>query len=307
MLKRKKSSLIIVTLFILFFLSVMALRLGYSLRLKAELTDRYLERLKSLYIAKAGLSLVMESLKQDKLNSSFDHPSEQWRLKFKIGDLPEPLTLSDASGKVIGTYRVSLIDEASKLNINQATYNDLASLARRLKAQDTARSAKNIISYRNSNKPLDKFLTLYDLLKLKEVRPEVFFGSDANDNEMVDPWEGGPRLGIKDFVTVHSAKINVNSASFDVLMTIPEMTPSVAQALIEKRKRTPFKSLEEIKDISGISQDIYNQIVSKAGVSSDHFKVGITAVSRKSGSLRQIVAVIDRSGEEPKITYYRQD
>lgn len=58
-----------------------------------------------------------------------------------------------------------------------------------------------------------------------------------------------------------SSKISLNQASKEELMTLPGIGESKADAIIAYRKEHgAFKTIEELKDVSGIGDALYNQI-----------------------------------------------
>lgn len=55
-------------------------------------------------------------------------------------------------------------------------------------------------------------------------------------------------------------KININTADKTELMGIPGVGEAKAKAIIEYREKTPFKTIEEIKNISGIGDAVFDKI-----------------------------------------------
>ena len=54
--------------------------------------------------------------------------------------------------------------------------------------------------------------------------------------------------------------VNLNTASADQLQQIPGIGPSKANAIVEYRTVTPFKSVEEIKEVKGIGDKLFAKI-----------------------------------------------
>lgn len=64
----------------------------------------------------------------------------------------------------------------------------------------------------------------------------------------------------KDTSSNTSALININTASKDTLMTLTGIGESKALAIIEYRITSPFKTIEEIMNVAGIGEKLYNEI-----------------------------------------------
>ena len=54
--------------------------------------------------------------------------------------------------------------------------------------------------------------------------------------------------------------ININTSTMEELMTLDGIGESKAKAIIEYRNKNPFKSIEEIKNIPGIGENMYVKI-----------------------------------------------
>ena len=57
-----------------------------------------------------------------------------------------------------------------------------------------------------------------------------------------------------------SKKVNINEASLGELITISGIGETRAKAIIEYRNKTKFKSIEDIKNVSGIGEDLFASI-----------------------------------------------
>ena len=54
--------------------------------------------------------------------------------------------------------------------------------------------------------------------------------------------------------------ININTASLEELSTLKGIGSKKAQKIIEYRTKTPFKTKEQIMEVSGIGESLYNKI-----------------------------------------------
>lgn len=55
-------------------------------------------------------------------------------------------------------------------------------------------------------------------------------------------------------------KISINSATQEELQTLSGIGPSVASRIIEYRKNNTFQTLEQIKEVKGIGDGLFNKI-----------------------------------------------
>ena len=55
-------------------------------------------------------------------------------------------------------------------------------------------------------------------------------------------------------------KISINSATQEELQTLSGIDPSIASRIIEYRKNNTFQTLEQIKEVKGIGDGLFNKI-----------------------------------------------
>jgi len=171
--------------------------------------------------------------------------------------------LEDSNNNIIGRYRVKVVDEAGKLNINTATYEMLERLFENIPEMNAKSVAQAVINYRGS-KESKSFDTTKEVLLVKGMTASIFYKEDTNDNNRLDPWEddgerslpddnkdGKLDLGLKALITAFSqGKVNINSASAEVLQSLPMVTSEIARTIMEQRRSRPFASIEELKSFS---------------------------------------------------------
>ena len=53
---------------------------------------------------------------------------------------------------------------------------------------------------------------------------------------------------------VAAGKININTATVEELETLPHVGPKTAAAIVEYRKKHPFKTVDELVEVKGIGE-----------------------------------------------------
>lgn len=103
----------------------------------------------------------------------------------------------------------------------------------------------------DAKKRLNK-LTIIEIIK--EIEKECVCIDDVNDACEI------PYVDTKEEAVNKSTKININIASKEVLMSIPKIGEAKANSIIEYRTKTKFENIEDIKNVSGIGDSIFNDI-----------------------------------------------
>ncbi len=211
---------------------------------------------------------------------------------------------------------------ADKVDINSA---DKDTLVKELKI--TSEQAKWIVSNRNS-----KYTSTGDLLtKKKEEAGNKSDGkgkghntgqlknysskgnSGNNDNKSKSQ---GKKLDVKSYakiadsitvgeVSAANGKVNVNTASREVLCVLLEDDDVLAGNIIisRKMKSVGFESLTDLLEVEGMTNKIFKKIASQVSVQSQIFRIKTIAMG--TGSLMTTV-IVDRSKRPCEIIDFRQ-
>jgi general secretion pathway protein K len=173
--------------------------------------------------------------------------------------------------------------------------------------------------YRAKNGAIDD---LTELMRIKGVTPEMFYGSNSKDEETVflrpltdreQILERSYPLGFVDlFTTLSAGKININTASATVFQLIPEIDGSSAQAIVTTRAGPdgvegteddmPFRSVGELQSVPGLTPEA-RAALSKVGFHrSSTFEVTVTA--QVDNVTRKYRAMLRRVNNNQIITCY---
>ena len=86
-----------------------------------------------------------------------------------------------------------------------------------------------------------------------------FSGGDIIRQEGVYVW-GSQQGQSSDTGGASVTIVNINTAAVDELKTLPGIGEVTAQAIVDYRKKNPFKAVEDIKNVTGIGDSKYNRI-----------------------------------------------
>ncbi|MBI5756620.1 MAG: type II secretion system minor pseudopilin GspK [Nitrospirae bacterium] len=309
-IRNNKGIALVITLLVLTLLIVLILEFSQGMRVEARAAANFRDDVKAYYLARSGVTFAIALLEEDaKTNpKNVDSLNELWAQK-----LP-PIPLGD------GFVSVEITDESSKININKlgGESND--------KWHDLMRSFLEHFDMKE-----DIVEAISDWIDTKPAeRPNG--GAESSYYEgLEEPYEAKNNLldslqelrlvkGIDDdifgklrnFLTiVHSdptvisdGKININTASKDVLMALsPNLTGDIANDIIAFRLDNPFKTISSIKEVIGDDSPIFNEISSIIAVNSNFFT--ITSTGEVNQIRKKINAIIERKSNKTDIIYWR--
>ncbi len=267
------------TLWILAILSILATQLLYSIHIEQRTQRNFLDRAKFHYAAKAGFEWTLALLRGDQ--TPFDSLGERWA---------EPIIGQVEDGVQAGNflnYRVTITDEASKVNVNTADVGLISNLLAQVGANLDAAFTEELANKIAESRP---YRTVRDLARVEGMTSELLYGkmsvssqqsalrnpsvADANlSNRYNDPSITNAQPGLVDLATIYSIDtsttpdgqplVNINTAEADELTKItgrqnqPVFTQGEAESLIQQRE---FDALAALVDVQAVSDEIFNNI-----------------------------------------------
>jgi type II secretory pathway component PulK len=119
------------------------------------------------------------------------------------------------------------------------------------------------------------------------------------------------KYGLSRYFTVYSTnpRVNVNYADVEVLMSVPGMTPQIAQQIYERRKTKPFANLEEVmRMVPGVQGP--NTMALLSTDQSQVYTLTASAHRENSKAARVIRAVVTLEAREPsgyRVFYWNEN
>lgn len=140
------------------------------------------------------------------------------------------------------TIKVHIAGEINKEGVYEVNNGDrLDDLVKRAGGLTKDANSKNI----NLAMKLEDQMKIY-IPSIYDVEDET---SSTNDNIL-----------ISDKPSTEIEKININKASKEELMTLPNIGEKRANAIIEYRENSPFEKIEDIKNVTGIGEKFYQSL-----------------------------------------------
>jgi general secretion pathway protein K len=257
---------LILVLWIFVFLFAVALDFSSDVRDEASAAHRFGEDTQGYYLALAGFQ---RGLYEYAIQAQGGQPAQ--------GNENRPgfFDLSWHEEKLgTGSLRVRLVDEGGKINLNRSDENTLRRVFTHIGVDEPRRSdlvdsildwidpdnlhrangaetdyyGSLVPAYSAKNGVFD---TVEELLWVKGVTAELFFGSGPAENENAD----APRAGLAEIFTVDSPtdRVNLRTASAEVIHALLGIPLEKSRAFIEERKKLSDKTIADLLPLLGVA------------------------------------------------------
>ncbi len=313
---QKKAQVLIIFIWILVVLVILVVSISH----RAAMTFRFIQYQKdrqiALYLAKAGINRAIAELERDK--NTYDNLNETWSTGID-SQTQQPIfgniELVPASG---GTFSVTITDEESKININQASKEILTALLEDFDINTPEEIAKNIRIWRgdvaddneiyeNLGYPAKgkSFTNTQELMLVKDITPQDY-------------------QELKEFITVYPTddKININTVADNALNIFLRgitkeldntgqslgLAESIAGKVIDFRKSGNgyFQDINDIKNLLTSEESVlFNNFSNRFVLKSSNFS--IEAVGRTGRIEGRITAIYNRNDNDKRILYWYED
>ncbi|MGE5840457.1 MAG: type II secretion system minor pseudopilin GspK [Deltaproteobacteria bacterium] len=315
-LKMERGTALVLTLLII--ITLAGLALGFSGESGVELTlAGYMKDSARAYqLARSGVDIALELLARDE-DLETDSLNEDWS---QLGGLSIAAAMMEQGVSFAG----GMVDESGKININ-LLLNDQGEIDEKREAQlrrlflalgvkeevlnplldwldadDIERQdGAEGFYYQNLEHPYEcangRFLTVGQIFMVRGMRQLERFGEEKEKKTR----------RLLDYVTIYSeGKININTAPKEVLESLGEsMDSALAESIMEFRKEESFESVEDLKKVAGVDQDLLDEIRELISVKSSTFS--IEAHVNNGGAVASVKTVVRRQGNNAKLIYWQ--
>ncbi|RMH00731.1 MAG: general secretion pathway protein GspK [Aquificota bacterium] len=245
----------------------------------------YYAKLQSYYAIRSALPLALALIKSD--DPSVDYLSERWAF---------PIEFETQRGKL----RISIYDEERYLNLNYAKEQkqvferlfDLLRIDKVYLDRLLIWTGKKEGSYDNPYPIKRANLSSKEELLYAGFKKEDLMGKSVGQEFYPGLWS---------LTTVYSSgKVNINTAPMYVLMALDkDIDQSLANKLIERRQKEPFKKPEDLVLVEGFTFDILYRIRDYIDTKSRYFHIVIDVQS--GGYQTTFEGIYDR--QEGRLVY----
>ena len=273
---------LIITLWILVILAVVALTFAETMNVEARAAANELSRARALAAAKAGLQRAILAVQSD--TSGYASDQSSWALlnseddQFPFDDERYDITVTDECGKI----DLNSADEQLLAKLPEFTPEMVASILDWRDTDDSAHPDGSESDYYSQLRPPRAcanrpFLTLDELLLVKGVSREAYYGPDAGRalslNVSPPPRTADQPTPLVELLTLYSGdndldaqkreRLNINDADAQTLVdgTDGILTETDAQAIVDARQRAAsFSSIGQLLQVQGITRDKMQQL-----------------------------------------------
>lgn len=302
---KRRASILVGLLWCVAILSLVVVSVLHTSRIDLMAQKNYGDRIQAHYLALAGIEKAKALIYQnarDRSRTQKNHSGELYNSPDQFRDI--------AFGR--GKYRVfrrgrqdegggiiyGVSDEESRLNLNNATINELTNLDQmtayiagaimdwRGSGDSPATNGANADYYLSLDPPYQPrngpFETVRELLMVRGVTRDLLFDQDTHENGLLPPAGDGEDDSLSGdnlssdsdggwagIVTVHSTdknvtaggqdRVNVQTADENALTGIHGITQAIARAIVAYRGQNQFQSIADLLDVTAPNNQNQNQ------------------------------------------------
>ena len=326
----RDGAVLIVVLWILIILALLVSTMAFEMQVEAEVTSFYRKRFKAQHLSRAGMEWAKMLLLNENVRSE-DMEELDPGLYLSAQLLNRGVAVQGLTHQLgEGEFQIDLVPEQGRRNVNNLSEDDWREILDQSRVPDDkwdelistfkdwidaddldsipdgAESEDEFYEdrgYEVKNAPLD---TVDELLLIKGFTPEIVFGGPGELED--DP----PLLGIAQWLTTWGdGRVNVNTASAEVLLSLPDVDDWMIDAIMEGRagldgefgtEDDGFSSNSEVLSVTGLGESFGARITT-----TERRFLRVTSIGEVKGVRAGIWAVMRQDGGRLVPVYWREE
>ena len=337
--RSRDGSALIMALFVIVVLSMLVGSFGFEAHLEAKYASYARDRIKASQLSESGMVLAEMLMSKQSGGGTIDKPEDEDRWfdaaeRLKLGQSIYGLVEPVGEGYVV----LDIVPEPGRLNVNLLTDKDWETILGNIGLPDeyweaiidpimdwldeddiaNPKGAETEDYYSLLEPPYQAkngvFDTIREMLLVKGFSETILTGGIFDPSTLEGETTSGFSTrysrfsetndiyiaGIEQMLTTYGdGKVNIQSAPYDVLRTLPDVDDILARAIMEEReaiedeKPHPFASVEDLfSRIDGLNSEIAKRVT----VKSQYYR--ITSTGRVGKVQRQIWAIAFHDGKQ---------
>ena len=329
-IKKEQGFILIAVLLMVSVLSAFIIEFNYESRVKFRLADNFNLAAQALNNADAGIAISIAALNQNEnmlddenamqvFSGTTQIPSENGFCKISVTSESGKININalcDSAGKPVRKKvdqmlrLIDLLNEQYKNNspisysivpsiIDWTDSDDDVTILPYVKIQNSGAEKEYYKKldepYHCKNAPFD---LLSELLLIKGMTREIFYGRTGNERTGTKTIDG-----INQFLTVYGdGKININEAPITIIRSLSEhINLTLAQNIIEQRKFSRYSSMEQLKQVPGMTGEIFEEIRDLITVNTNENYYTVTATGSAEEMQRTVRVVLNKNPSTSRI------
>lgn len=332
-LGKKRGSALIVALWVILILSLLISSLAFEMKVEANVAAFYRKRVKSQYLAQAGVEWTRAMLAKEVQKSQGDElileDGDDEQMVLANINLSRGVGVSGIEKELgEGTFTVDILPEEGRRNVNQLLEEDWKEIfdmtgvpqdqwdllmdcfydwidpgdEHRVNGAEKDDPYYEERGYEVKNAPLD---TVDELLLIKGFSEAIVYGGTPEDG-------GEPYTGIANLLTVWGdGRVNVNTATREVLFTLPGIDEWTIDDILAKRsgidgltgtKDDGFDSVDEVVAETGLDPALRERITT-----TDRKYLRVVSIGEVDGVKSGVWAILMAQDKSVQPVYWREE
>ena len=319
---RSHGFVLILVLLVVVLLTALLLRFNYAARIGLHSSDSFGDSQQALHYARGGLNVAIEAIRKgpDIENNKLLHDLLEGPVIFPLGDGRCEVKLSEEAGKLNLNLLLDKTERPDRVRTDQLLR--LIDIINRQYDRPVLRyefacalidwldsdNQSAILPYiRGENRGVESSYyetlsppyrcrngrcdILSEILFIKGMTSQAYYGRQNRP--------GGPasRFGLSEYLTVYgSGRININTAGQPVIESLSEhINAALAQLIIDRRRKKPFGSMAELREIPGMTGAVLGDLERSATTQSEDRYYKVTARGSAGAGETAIRAILYRN------------